>query len=47
MCRTVFEGGGTGEEREEEGPLLERPLSKKLIAVILSTCSEVGAFLDT
>lgn len=46
MCITEYlrEGGWGG---EPEGQLLERPLNKKLIAVIISMCSDVGAFLDT
>lgn len=33
--------GGEG-EREPEGQLLERPLSERLIAAIISPCSDVG-----
>lgn len=46
MHNRVFGGGGSrGEGAEEpEGQLLGRPLSGRLIAVIISACSEVGVF---
>lgn len=50
MHNRVFGGGGDrgGEGGgEPEGQLLERPLSGRLIAVIISARSDMGAFLDT
>ena len=47
MCITGYlgEGGSRGEAGEPEGQLLGRPLSKRLIAVIIPACSDVGFFL--
>lgn len=50
MCIAGYlgEGGSRGGEAgEPEGQLLGRPLSKRLIAVIIPACSDVGVFLGT
>lgn len=49
MHNRVFGGGGSRGEGAgvPEGQLLGRPLSGRLIAVIISACSEVGVFFWT
>lgn len=43
MHNRVLAGGGSG-GGEPEGQLLERPLNERLIAVIISLCSDMGFF---
>lgn len=43
MHNRVLAGGGSG-GGEPEGQLLERPLNERLIAVIISPCSDMGFF---
>lgn len=45
MCITGYlaRGGGSGGGEPEE-QLLERPLNERLIAVIISACSDIGWF---